>query len=127
MARRKGLFLSDVIIGLAIVAVLTVSLMAALGRHRQASRKLADLREATRSAEAVLTDLQAGRASPASDLAFTVAAISPPTGDAASGPAPSGGTWVEVAVTVGGQRATLTGLVPSGAVPATGPSTREAP
>src|SRR5688572_21320723 len=107
MTKRKGLFLADVIIGLAIVTVLTVSLMAALGRHRQAARKFADLREATRSAEAVLTDLQAGRAPTASASEFTVAPIPPPAGDPAAATVPPGRTWVEVAVRVGGQRATL--------------------
>ena len=120
-ARRNAYFIADAVIGIAIVAVLSVSLIGLLGRRRQAAQRLADLREATRAAEAVLTNLQAGKpawgpgAAPGS--AATVRQLAP--SDA------PGRAWVEVDVTVGSQRALLAGLVP--ARPATQPEKGEAP
>src|SRR5687767_15362222 len=117
MRRRNGVFIADAVIGIAIVAVLSVSLIGVLGRRRQAAQKLSDLREATRAAEAALTDLQAGRpvrAATAPGFAVRVTPSPVATGTAAA-PAPAGRAWVDVEATVGGQRATLTGFAPAGA------------
>ena len=116
MRRRNGYFIADAVIGIAIVAVLAVSLMGVLGRRRQAAQNLSDFREATRAAEAALTDLQAGRPPRASASGSTIRVTPAPvaTGSAAA-PAPAGRVWVEVEATVSGQRATLTGLAPAGA------------
>ena len=127
MRRRKAFLIADAVIGIAIVAVLSVSLIGALGRRRQAAQKLSDLREATRAAEATLTELQAGGPAPASGSGKVLRPL------AAS--ATPGLAWVEVEATVGSQRAVLAGVVPAGRVPAgqvpggasTKPSDGEAP
>src|SRR5688572_13443842 len=118
--RRNAFFIADAVIGIAIVAVLSVSLIGLLGRRRQAAQRLADLREATRAAEAVMTDLQAGKPAWAPGARPGSAAT---VRDLAPSDTP-GRTWVEVDVTVGSQRAVLAGLVP--VVAATQPSTTEA-
>src|SRR5688572_2067671 len=110
--RRNAFFIADAVMGIAIVAVLSVSLIGVLGRRRQAAQKLSDLREATRAAEATLTDLQAGGPPPAPGSGKVVRSLAPSE--------TAGNAWVEVEATVGGQRAVLAGLVPAGA--ATKPS-----
>ena len=114
--RGRNAFLEiDVLAGLIIVAALTLALAAVLGRQHRAVQKLADARAAAQVAEAVLADLQAGRA-PAHvedrsdpDVSIDVR----PAGDA-DGADASSRTWVEIVVTARGGRASLVGLVPKG-------------
>ena len=118
--RSRGFFEIDVLIGLIIVAALTVALAAVLGRQHRAVQKLADARAAAAAAEAVLTDLQSGK--PATsfqgepDVSVKIRSL-PAEADAppAEADAPPAGAWVEVAVTVRAGRATLVGLVPGSA------------
>jgi type II secretory pathway pseudopilin PulG len=126
MRRRNGYFIADAVIGIAIVAVLSVSLIGVLGRRRQAAQKLSDLREATRAAEAAMTDLQAGRPPRASASGSTLRITpSPVAAGSATAAATGDRVWVDVEATVGGQRATLTGLAPAGS--STPPTPVEAP
>jgi hypothetical protein len=121
--RRAGFLELDILAGLFIVAALTLSLAAVLGRQHRAVQKLADSRAAMQVAETVLTDLQAGRAGPGGapqpggggpDTSVEVR----PAGDganAANAADAHSGTWVEVVVTVRGGHASLVGPVPSAA------------
>ena len=119
---RDAFLMADAVMGIVVVAVLSVSLIAVLGKRRQAAQQLSDLREATRAAEAALTDLQAARPPPAPGSGKVVRPLGPS--------ATPRRTWVEVEATVGNQRVTLAGLVPGGAAmqpAATQPSAGEAP
>ena len=120
---RRGLFLADVVIGLALLTVVAVLFTVAVGRQRRAGQRLADHREATRLAEAALTSLQAGRAAapqpPATDAVVTVREVV----DAA--PSSPNTRWAEARVEYHGRTVTLVGPVPAGSVAA--PSAPPAP
>ena len=112
--RRRAFLEIDVLAGLVIVGALTLALGAVLGRQHRAVQKLADNRAAMHLAEAVLTDLQAGRgrsqtgADP--DVTVTLRRVDR-VGDqpgVAAGP----DAWVEVVASVRGGRASLLGAVP---------------
>jgi type II secretory pathway pseudopilin PulG len=118
MTSRRGLFIADAVAALAIVGVLTAALVVVLGRQRRAAHNLADMREATRAAEAVLADLQAGR-QPRDSAAGGVTIRPLPSNADDKQTTPAGQGWVEVEVTVGRQRALLAGLVPADQVPRT--------
>jgi type II secretory pathway pseudopilin PulG len=112
--RRRGLFLVDVVVGLAILALVGVIFAVAVGRQNRAAQRLGDQREAVRLAEAALTSLQAGGGAapsppPLADVSVTVRALPDPP--------PSPGTrWAEARADVRGRTATLIGAVPAGAV-----------
>jgi hypothetical protein len=123
---RRGFFEIEILGGLVLVAALAFALTAVLGRQHRAALKLADTRAAAQTAEAVLTDLQAGRAVrlPGRDAEALVdvhPANESPEAGAGNGVAigaPAAGVpgkWVEVVISIRGGRATLVGLVPSNA------------
>lgn len=103
MRKRRGFFLEDAAVGLALVALLAGLLALALNRQNHAARKLADTRAALRLAEQTLLDLQTGQARPP-DPRVQIRPLEPP-------PLP-GQTWVEVAAESQGQRITLLGAIP---------------
>ena len=105
---RRGFFLLDVLMGLALLGIIALVLAVALSRERRAAGTLAASRSATRSAEAALIELQAGR-QPARPGAGEKLAIRPTTGPAA----PAGYRWIKVDVTVENQHAVLVGLAPA--------------
>ena len=107
---RTGFFLADAVIGLALLAILSVALISIVRRERRAATVLSDQREATGAAEAVLSGLQARLPpAPGTDVRLTPS----PGGDPVAGQA-----WVEVRATVRGRSASVVGLVPEDALPA---------
>ena len=115
---RRGLLEIEILAGLVLVAALAAALTAVLGRQHRAALKLADTRAAAQVAEAVLADLQSGRAvRSVSDVPDATLEIRPagdePAGAAGAGEVPE--RWVEVAVSIRRGRAALVGLVPRGA------------
>lgn len=107
---RRGFFIFEMIVGLGLLALAAFVLVFSTSRIHVASSTLADSREATRAAEATLSQLQAGLTSPPHPADIQVR-ITP------AGPASSGDSWqwVDVSATVRGQTRTLTGLVPRNA------------
>jgi hypothetical protein len=94
------------VIGLALVAVVAITMVTTEGRQLRATQRLSDARAAIRAAEETFIDIREGRAPPAD---VTIVPI-------ADAQAIAGRTWVEVRATVGDQTRSLTGLVPSAAV-----------
>ena len=105
---RKGFFLLDALMGLALLGVIALVLALALSREGRAAQTLAASRRATRSAEAALIELQAGR-QPAKPESGEKLEIRPTTGAAA----PPGYRWIQVDATSDGQHAALIGLAPA--------------
>jgi hypothetical protein len=116
MGRRRGIMLIDVVLGLALLATIGVLLSATVGRHGEATERLAASRAALCAAENVLTDLQHGQAPPASDelTRWDVRQLQSPA-------APVGQVWVEVHVVHRERTATLTGLVPASSLKGVAP------
>ena len=112
-SRRRGIMLTDVVLGLALLATIGVLLSATVGRHGKATARLSASRAALRAAEHVMTDLQRGQAPPASDerTRWDVRRLESPA-------ALAGQVWVEVHVVHRERSATLTGLVPASSLPA---------
>jgi Tfp pilus assembly protein PilX len=115
-ACRGGFLEIDVLAALVILAALTLALGAVLGRQHRAVQKLADTRAAMHLAEAVLTDLQAGRPLRKAGGDADVSVQLRSADDHAAGGA-AADAWVEVVVNVRGGRASLTGLVPKDSIP----------
>jgi type II secretory pathway pseudopilin PulG len=123
---RRAFLLADLLVGLGIVAVLTVSVFVILDRASRIATKMSDSRNSARTAEAVLADLQADRpAGPSRDFKINVRAEP-------DGVAVPGHVWVRVTAAAHDQSAELVGLVPDRPqvhilldAPATGPATRE--
>jgi type II secretory pathway pseudopilin PulG len=101
-SRRKGFFITDVLTGLLLIVVLAVALATAMNAQQRAARRFADEREAVRTAERVLTNLQRGRAAPSTGQ----------SGDSQTRIEPLDNNWVRVVVTVRGRAAELYGPVP---------------
>jgi hypothetical protein len=102
--RRRGFFISDAILGLAILVMIATALAIAAGRQNTAARKLANSRSAARMAERALVAMQSRtpvEASPSVKVE-RLADASPAKGY----------TWVQVTATVEGRRALLIGLAP---------------
>lgn len=106
--RRGGFIAFDVVMGMAILGVAAVVLVSSISNGNRAARRLADSRQATRDAEAVLVALQAGLPPPTSDANASIS-IEPCTGGATI----AGRHWVQVVATVDGQSRLLVGLVPN--------------
>jgi type II secretory pathway pseudopilin PulG len=104
---RRGFFWADVSLGLAVIAVVAVILVSAVGRQNKAAARLGDARAAARIAEDVLTGLQTGAGAPA-DAEANVRVVRSPAADVAPGK-----EWADVTVVYRGRPATLTGLVPA--------------
>lgn len=114
--KTGGFFILEMIVGLGLLAVAAFVLVLATSRLHLASSAMADSRQATRAAEATLSQLQAGLASepPAADTQVRITPVNP----ALEG---ENWQWVDVTATVRGQTRTLTGRVPRNA-PQTAPS-----
>ena len=108
--KRRGIMLTDVVLGIALLAMVAALLATTVARQAQATERLAASRAAMRFAERVVGDLQLGQAPPASDER-TRWQVKP-----LESPAPRGRVWVEVRVTHRGREATLTAVVPASAV-----------
>jgi hypothetical protein len=65
--KRRGIMMTDAVLGLALLAMVAALLAATVARHAQANERLAGSRAAMRYAERVVGDLQLGQAPPASD------------------------------------------------------------
>lgn len=106
ITRRRGLFLTDMIVGLILVVALTAVLGAMVWRTNLIEKKLADNRAALRLAERALADLRAGSAIDASNV--RVRRLTDGT---------AGQMWVEVTASVDGRSVALVGLVRKEAAP----------
>lgn len=95
----------DVVMALAIIAILAAILGAAAAARQRALHHLADSRAADRLAEAALISLQTGQAAPAGSIVIRDLSTASPV------PAQS---WIEVHATVNNRQADIIGLVPKG-------------
>ena len=107
--RARGFMILDAIIGIAILGAIMLIIAIAIQRERRAGDRLSQSRHAVRAAEAVLSQLQAGRQMPCDPQGAAVQLH-----DVAAG-APHGYHWVEVQATAGDQHAALVGLAPAAA------------
>lgn len=96
----------DIVVGLAIVAVLTIGLTVTVGEHHRAMSRLRDSGEALRLAERALAELQSS--AKASTIEHATVKVEPIAVDGA----PAGWRWVRVSVTLRRGAAELTGLAP---------------
>jgi type II secretory pathway pseudopilin PulG len=104
----RGFMILDAMIGLAILGMIMLAVTIGMGHERRAANQLAQTRRAVRAAEGALTQLQAGRSVETGSEGMIIQVR-----DAAGDAIPPGQRWVEVQATVGGQHATLVGLVPA--------------
>lgn len=111
-----GIIFADTVLGIALLAVALSVLMVAITRERGAGQRLADARQAVRTAEAVLANMQSHL--PVPRLEQDVQVI---LRDTPGGATLAGHRWVEVVASVRGQTRSLVGLVPVDA-PTTVPS-----
>ncbi len=117
---RRAFFMSEMGIGLAIVAAVAGALVVVIARQQRGSQQLADHRAAIRLAETTIENLRIAQPiAPPADT--TVEPLNDPS------PLPDR-KWVAVHATVNGRSVVLTGLVPQAAAAsaATRPTTREA-
>jgi type II secretory pathway pseudopilin PulG len=110
--RSHGFLLVDVITALVLLAALGTAMVVAQSARSHAARKLADTRTAIRLAERSLSELQSGRSIP-TDMPDAHVEVRRLTGD----PGIPGQKWVQVRITLNGQSAVLSGLVPTQAAP----------
>lgn len=106
MNKRTAFMFADVLMALAVIAVIGGVLLMTLGRHHRAMRSLADGRRAAELAEQALLEL---RTSGKTQVKAEVRRL-PSEGL-------QGQMWIEVRTSVGGRSATLVGLVPASAAP----------
>ncbi len=115
--RRRGLIITDLVIGLSLVAVLLSITAVTLGHDQRATRAAARHRQLTHAAEAALLALQYGQApdnptDPAIRVTLTVLH---------EDEAPAGYRWVGAESSGFGQRIEVLGVVPAGAADAIEP------
>lgn len=109
--RRRGLIVTDAVIGLGIAATLLVIIATASGHDRRTARAAEQHRELTFEAEAALLALRLDQPPPTAEdpaTAVTVNAIDHTD-------TPDGYAWVRAVATREGQRIELTGLIPADA------------
>ena len=111
---RRGFLVADMLVALAIVALLAAIMAATLGKQAKASIKFSQTRAAMRLAEAAMADMQTGQ-SPSPPQAGTLGVRRMPAQTQ-----PAGMAWVEVTVQLEGGRAALLGLVGEGIAAKTG-------
>ena len=105
--RRRGLMITDAVIGLGILAALLAITAITVGHDQRVQRSAGEHRQLTFEAEAALLALQADQLpSPPADPE-TVLHFTQPQGDA-----PAGMKWVTVVAKKGNQSAEVIGLVP---------------
>ena len=104
---RPAFFAADALIGLILVSALAAALWVSLERYSAADRALANTREALRTAESALIDLQSRRPLPTgADQRHIIVRPLPD-------PSPAvGRKWVRVSATVENREASLVGLIP---------------
>jgi Tfp pilus assembly protein PilX len=107
--RRRGIFIADALVGLAIVTALSLAMLSVITHDRRAAERIAATRAATDDAEQAMARLRAGTATPDKlGEGVAVEAIESTT----AGGAPAGQSWVRVRVERNGRSVTLLGLVP---------------
>ena len=106
--RSRGFVLADVIMGLVIVGILAASLTVLMGRYRDASRRMSDMRAAVAVAEHAVAALQAGQPPPAPE-ADQELLLRPLDVEGT----PPRLRWVRITVIHHDQQAELTALVPA--------------
>jgi hypothetical protein len=103
--RIRAFVLPDAVMGIAIMSVLTGIVVVAMAWRAEAGRRLANLRSATAEAELVLSEIHDGQPTDIPVTSKEVRLDYPPGGAMVPGY-----IWVRVAVTRGGQSASLLGL-----------------
>ena len=106
--RRQGIWIEEVVMGLAILVALAAALTAAARAHSRGLQYLSDQRNAARVAETVLTSLQAGR-----ELPSQVEGVVYQVNDLKGAANVENLKWVEVNVRVDRTTANLIGLAPA--------------
>ena len=101
----RGWVFLDVVMALAIVAILAGILGSAAAARQRALHHLADSRAASRLAESVLISLQSAQPAPAGSIVIREISTASPV------PAEK---WIEVQATVNNRQADIIGLVPKG-------------
>jgi type II secretory pathway pseudopilin PulG len=110
----RGFFLTDTIVGIGILVVLSIVLTAAIVQFRKGAVRLADSRSAQRLAEQTLLSLQSGQPAPTAAEGETID-IAPLTASETRD-LPTGCTWVRVRTTHNARAAELIGVVKADAV-----------
>lgn len=105
--RRRGIFLTDTLIGFAITATLALVLVTAITKSHRAETRLDDGAAAWRIAQRAMADLQQGKPPNKTEEAEIKVT------DAAGGAKSPGQTWTNVTVSYHGHTASLIGLVPT--------------
>ena len=108
---RRGLIITDAVIGLSILAMLLAITAITVGHDKRASRAAEAHRQLTFEAESALLALQAGAPPSAPDdlkIALTF--------QENQGQAPAGLKWITVVAMKEGQSVELSGLVPEGTI-----------
>jgi hypothetical protein len=77
-SRLRGFLMLDAVIGMAMATLLLLSLSAAIAQQHTAEKRLAALRSATRHAEAILLEMQAGASAPGDARVERLPAAAPP-------------------------------------------------
>ena len=110
----RGFVMADVVLGMAILAVLAAAFFVSVHKQRRGAERLADMRGAAWDAEYALAAMQSG-GKPSEDVQVERLAEA----DGAAGAAnvvPDGYAWVRVSAQRNGRAASLIGLVPRDAV-----------
>lgn len=116
--RRRGIFITDAVIGLAVLATLMAVTAITLGYDHRAQRAALDHRRLTTAAEQAMRSLQLGHT--ADDAARDATADAVAAGHTIElaferlpdGDAPDGRVWVRVTATHAGQSIELVGVAP---------------
>ena len=108
ITRRRGIFFTDALVGLVIIAALATAMVVALTQYRRADQRMSNTRVAERLCERTLADLSAGL-KPAADARVSWKTLQLKD-------TPVGYAWVEVAASSETGRASIVGLVPAPAV-----------
>jgi len=107
-AKRRGIVITDVVLGISLVGTLLVIMSVTLGYDNRSQRASAQHQELTFEAEAALTSIQSAvvpQTPQAPDITLAIEAIQ----GAAS---PAGYTWVQVTAQGYGQISSIIGLIP---------------
>src|SRR5262249_28813920 len=98
----RGFFLTDTIIGIGILGILTIVLTSAAGHYHRGSERLTDSRQAARLAEQTLLAIQSNQSPPAAGEGQSIT-ITPLAGEMRD--LPKGCVWVRVEVAHNGRHA----------------------
>src|SRR3954471_20421471 len=109
---RSGFFLTDLVVGIGILVILTLVLTTAAAQYRRGSQKLADSRQAVRLAEQVMLSLQSDQKPPAAADGDNIDIVPLPE----TRGLPQGCVWIRVQTRHSGHTAELIGVVKSDAI-----------